>query len=318
MRRQASLLAFIALLVPTSARGELRLLDEEDRLQSKQPANISTELLEPTGNTRLHLTTRASFSSAGEAFTDRLTMSFELQAFIRLTKGWAVEAALPFGLVDPESGNNQFIFGNIRVGTAAGFEVRLQPDNIDKRSARFRIGGGLDIYIPSTQTPDASGIISGADAVGLVRDFHSFEPELFIDDAMFFRVRGHAQLSFDYVILEAELGLSPGFTLAEASEGLFLVSWAARISVKPTYTVDPYVEAASSFHVTGKTADRDYDTPVWITPGVRFHFSYFDPAIFASFNVNEFAVLFGIDLAGAAREYIRVRKEDDFLEDVFR
>ncbi len=316
MRRAASLVLFTAILAPSVALGQIRTLDEDQKLRSRQPPNISTELMDPAGGTRLHLTTRGSFSDGEELFTDLSFWTFDLQAFLRVQDNWSVGANLPFALYSPPGGTNQFVLGNIRVGTVAGFDVRLQPQNRDVRSARFRLGAGVDMYLPTTSTPEDESAFLGAIAVAGGRFLHNFEPELFIEDAMFFRIRAHAELSFDVVIVEGELGFSPGFTTTSDSEALLLVSWAARVSAKPTYLLDPYLEVASSFHVVGKdaAAGRDYETNVWITPGVRFHFGQVDPAFFVSVNVEETALLFGIDLAGAAREYIRVRQDDDFLD----
>ena len=324
MRRPAPLVLIIALIAPSVAHGQLRLLEEDERLISKTPPNISTDLMDPTGNTRLHITTRGTFSIPDDVFSDNSVWTFNLQAFLRIKKGWAVHASLPFGLFAPSAGTNEFVFGNFRVGTAFGFDFRLQPQKRDVRSARLRIGGGLDVYAPTTAQPDAGTNLIGDAIIASLRNVHSFEPELFISDAMFFRFRAHAQVSFSILTIETELGLSPGFTTVADSDALMLVSWGARISAKPTYLFDPYLEAASSFHVAGKAdpdflagnLGRNYTTPVWITPGVRFHFGPVDPAFFVSLNADEFAVLFGIDLAGAAREWVRPRDDDSFLESV--
>ena len=318
MWRLAPLACLWVFLAPSIARGQLDLIGEKQRLQSKQPPNVSNDLMDPVGRTRLHLTTRYSRSDPEDVFSDQALWSFNLQAFLRIKEGWAVQASLPFGLVSPPAGSNEFLVGNIRLGTAFGFGVRLERRDATKRSARFRIGGGVDLYIPTANTPNNGPNIAGEAAVQAVRNLHAFEPELFIDDAMMFRIRGHTQLSFNFLVIEAEVGVSPGFTLEANSDPLLLVSWAFRISAKPTYLVDPYIEAASSFHVVGRTdADlaagtigRDYDTPLWITPGLRFHFGTVDPAIFFGFNVEDFGIIFGIDLAGAAREYVRIRKDD--------
>ena len=323
MRLSAPTALLLVLCAPSTVVGQIRLIDEDENLRVKQPPNISTDLLDPTGNTRMHLTTRASYSIPDEVFSDNGLWSFNLQAFLRITKGWAVHTALPFGLFVPSAGTNEFFIGNIRLGTAAGFEVRLQPDNVDTRSARLRLGWGLDVYVPTATRPDNGPRIVGDAILDAIQRLHSYEPELFIDEAMLFRLRNHAQLSFSILVLETELSLTPGFTIKTQSDALFLLSWAARLSVKPSYLLEPYVEAASSFQVAGKAdpnilqgdIGRDYTTPVWLTTGVRFHFSYIDPALFVSLNLDELGVTFGIDLAGAAREYIRVR-ENDFLDDV--
>ncbi len=282
--------------------------------------------MDPMGRTRVHVTTRGTFSIPDEVFSDQSRWTFNLQGFVRIKEGLAVQAALPFALFSPPAGDNQFLVGNIRLGTAFGFDIRLQPDNRDVRSARLRIGGGVDVYLPTASQPDGPNVFGEA-IVGAIRQIHSFEPELFIDDAMFFRLRAHVQLSFDFLILETEVGLSPGYTTESSPDALFLVAWGARVSAKPTYLVDPYLEASSSFHVVGKTdprldldlagtIGRDYDTPVWLTAGLRLHFGLVDPAFFASFNLDDFGVLFGIDLAGAARELVRGRSDRDFLDDV--
>ena len=205
--------AQFVVLGPTPAFGQLSLIDEEQRLRSKQPPNISNDLMDPTGGTRLHLTTRTTFSLPDELFSANSFWSFDLQAFLRIADNWSVNTALPFGLVAPESGTNQFVFGNLRIGTAGGFAIRLQPGHRDKRSARLRLGVGLDVYLPTAEATEAQSNLVGEVAIAAIRRLHSFEPELFVNDAMFFRLRGHAQLSFDVVILEAELGLSPGFTV---------------------------------------------------------------------------------------------------------
>ncbi|MEO1339271.1 MAG: hypothetical protein AAFV29_26760, partial [Myxococcota bacterium] len=211
--RRTAFFAWIAFFAPSVAFGQISLLDEEQRLRSKQPPNISTDLLDPEGLTRLHLTTRFTFSNGDEVFSDDALTTFALQAFLRLQRGLAVQAALPFGLVIPSGSTNEFVTGNLRIGAAAGFDIRLQPENRDVRSARLKLGAGLDVYIPTAGTPDGLGPLVGDAFVAALRAMHSFEPELFIDDAMLFRLRAHAQLSLDYLIFEAEMGMSPGFTL---------------------------------------------------------------------------------------------------------
>src|SRR5215813_4384153 len=56
---------------------------------------LSTELVDPTGLSRFHLVTRATFTDGSKVFSSNTVWSFEARAHIRVIEGLALHAVLP-------------------------------------------------------------------------------------------------------------------------------------------------------------------------------------------------------------------------------
>ncbi|MEQ8273874.1 MAG: hypothetical protein RMA76_40445 [Deltaproteobacteria bacterium] len=251
----------------------------------------STELLDPIGLTRLHLTSRA-------VFANKTGYAVEGKVQFRLTDGMALSATLPFA-IDASDGT----VGNITAGfTWAG----TSGDHAEG----FDFGGGLDVYLP----------VAGKNVGnGLVAALRAYEPMLYVPDLFSFRARGYAAYRTPRFFAAAELGLVPAFYLEGGGGTAILLSAAGRVGAT-LGSVEPYLEVAATPQIAG---DGEIAPPLLVTPGVRFHIAdIFDPALFVSFNfVEASAIIVGLDLALAFRpgEKDRLEKsyEDDFLDGGF-
>lgn len=315
------------------------LRSSEAELARRRPPNLSPELVGVAGLSRFHLTTRATgglpaqpaTGASGEAFSDEMRWTIVPTAHFRIMKGLTLDAALPFGVHTPP-GENSFVLGNLSFGVSGGGHFWLGTPNPDTITPRLGIGGAFDVLAPTASFTGearcriALGVCS---PVGALRGLHAFQPELFVDEAMFFRARLHLELIVARFTAEAELSLSPGFTVVGDTDALMLLGWSTRLSYKAGAYVEPYVVLGNSQHVVGKqdvlprlaadlsliTIDgRDYSTNVHVTLGLRGHFHSFDPALFVTIDAADGIVIFGLDLAGAFRPEPRGKDETkDFL-----
>lgn len=268
----------------------------------------SSELLDPAGLTRFHLTTRATFGDGESVFSDSSAMSIEGRVQFRFTPGFAASVTLPIGIRTSE-GPTSGTLGNIALGAMLGGDLSDQPGML------IRAAGGLDVYLPSASEDDDPIIARSNTAVAAIR---SYEPMLYIPKLFSFRARGHVDMTIDIFNAALELGVTPGFDLHDEGGALVLLSMAARMSLA-LGTVEPFLEVANTRQIAGDGAIRP---PLLITPGLRLHIAdVFDPAIFVSFNFEESsAVIFGIDLAAALRpgpeKPSREKKDshEDFLD----
>ncbi len=308
------------------------LEEGDDSSHSRRPPNLSNDLLDPAGLSRFHLTTRFAPGLPEDTFSDDLRWTIVPALQLRLRPGLTLGAALPLAIYAPNPGENSFINGNLRVGVAGGGYVRLKDPEAGEIAPRLGFGGAFDIYAPianGTGNVDCVPSLNVCDAVGTVRNMHAYEPELFADEAMFFRARMHADIAVSIFSAEVELGLSPGFTAKKDPQFLLLMSWAARLSLKAGAHFEPYAEVANAQQVAGKSLDirlnpnltvmsitgADLSTPVMLTLGLRTHFAGMDPALFVSIDTRDSVVIFGLDLAGALRPGPSRRDDgDDFLQ----
>jgi hypothetical protein len=309
--RQALLL--FSWLYPATAFGQAILLEEGGTERARSP-NISMELLDPTARTRFHFTTRFTFSDAVETFSDSAIATFEADAVVRIIEGVGISFGLPFALDAPMPGADTFFIGNFHLGVEGGGVIRFD----DKRAAdpgapRLGLGGGLDVYAPTARALENNG--NESDRMALVRETRSYEQELYLERTTAFRLRGHADFAVSIVVLELELGLTPGFDIQDELDFLMLFSWAGRVAVLPIDQLEPFVEIGSSLQVAGDPLNgHELDTPVRLTLGLRGHFSGFDPALFVSFDFSEGGVVFGVDVAAAFRTESRGASERDPLD----
>jgi hypothetical protein len=295
-----------SLLISTA----LAIAPERAHAQLPEEApNISNELLDPDGRTRGHFVARASFADGQKTFSSSSLWSFEARFHVRIIEGLAATVVLPFGYLNlPAPGPQQFFFGNFSLGVAGGGRIHLASDSTpESPGPLLRWGGGLEAYAPSAPRPNM-GLTPNTQmatdsrflAEQAVARMRSYEPELYVGDVMSFRARLHADVSFNIVTAELELGLAPAFTLTSESSFLMWFSGAGRVSVRPINEVEPYLEMGAAVQVVGK---NPLSPPFLITPGVRFHFWNLDPALFASFNfIDGKNIIFGVDLAGALRK----------------
>jgi hypothetical protein len=280
---------------------------------------ISAELLDPLGLTRFHLVTRANFfdyANSAAFERDVATWSFEARAHVRITRGLALAAVLPFGLLLPGPGReNRFFFGNFSLGVGGGTRWFVGGPGLS-----ISIGGGLDLYAPTAPESTPDDLLPIATGLGfatpqiLVASMRAYEPQLYLPDLMSFRARMLARIQASIFTGELELGLVPGFTVASQSDFVMFFGVAARLSVQPSEHLEPYVEMGVTTQVAGPS---DLSPPFLVTPGLRFHIAEsFDPAIFISFNfVEASSIIFGVDLAGALRPGRRAANND--IEDFF-
>lgn len=304
-------------------------IDEKETLAPRHSPNIATDLLDPKARTRFHLTTRVSASTPDDTFTDDLIRTtFDLNMYLRATRGFSVTAAMPFGLVAVKPGKDTFIIGNLRLGVAGGDYFLLGTPSPDEgRTPTLGLGGAFDVYIPTARVGDEDSCLLCA-PVSIVRNMRAFEPESFTDDSMWFRVRGHADLALGPFLAELELGLSPGFSYGDDGEFMMVFEWAARASVDIGPYIEPYLELGSAIHVVNKSemirlnpdlsiaqiTGYDLTTPAMLTIGLRAHFANLDPAFFTSIDLRDGLIIFGLDLAGAVRDYVRSDTEmRDFM-----
>lgn len=273
---------------------------------------FSSDFVDPAGMWRAHFVTRALFSDGERVFSGSTASAYEVRAHLRLAPGIALGAVIPFGVVTGHQGVTRSVFGNAALGFSLG------GDPIQAGSTWLRFAGGLEAYAPTSVSSDAT-----THALGFMAALRSYEPQLFIPRTVAVRLRGQGEVTVSVVSIAAELGLVPAGTLVSGDSGFFMLLEAAgRLTVAASKAVEPFVEAGGSVALGGV---GELKPPFMITPGIRFHIAdVFAPALFASFNfVEGSAVMFGIDLAFAARPSLEQRRradlgrDDDFLGDDF-
>lgn len=271
---------------------------------------FSSELLDPEGFSRFHLVTRATFSDGDSVFSSASTWSAEARAHLRLADGLALSATIPIGVLRAGAVREGFL-GNVALGVAGGLGFPLSEGT----GMELRIGGAIDVYLPTAPSPDSLDL---ARAEGTVAAIRSYEPQLYIPRLFSFRPRLYADVILGGFQAAVELGITPGWTVKAPSQNLILFSAAGRASYQIGPYVEPYLELGGSTQIAG---DGDVAPPFLLTPGVRFHIAEtLDPAIFLSFNfVTPSAVIIGVDIAGAFRKRKPPRDQDlddhdDFLE----
>lgn len=315
MRQVLLLAAAAAAAAPgTALASDVNLIGEGGIRRSRAP-NVATEFLDPAGRTSFHLTPRFTFSDADETFTDSSTWSFEAKAIIRVAEGVAFGAVLPFGLDAPKPGKDQFFIGDFRLGVMGGTVIQLDEGRMgDPAAPRLGLGAGFDLYAPTARAYDAGdceelGVRAFCNPVQFVRGLRSYEPQLYLERVASARARGHIDFSISILTAELELGLSPGFTVKDEVDFLMLLSWGARLAVRPIDLLEPFIEVTDSVRIAGGSLrGDDLDLPILLTVGLRGHFGI-DPALFVSFDLENGGILFGVDLAAAFRTESRTERE---------
>ncbi len=327
MRVVVALFVSAAVRLPASVFAiEVDEVDDE-RPPADARAGLSDQFLVPTGLSRFHFTPRITPSTQEGTFENDLRYSWIIQGHIGVSDSFTANFALPLGLFTPDPGPNPFVFGNVRLGIGGGNTLHLGEAEPGQKRPDLAFGGAFDMYLPTTNVSDDQfcaflNTLGGGgvcDVSGLIRNLHSSEPELFISDAMLFKLRGHAELRVSIINAQFELGLSPGFTTRSDSDFLMLLSWAGRLGVRPTYGFEGFVEAGSSIQLAGPDSTLlapDNTTPVLLTFGGRAFISGFTPALFMSIDLRDSFVIFGLDIAGTlANRTVEDRDTGgDFLE----
>ncbi|MEQ9500915.1 MAG: hypothetical protein RIT81_28860 [Deltaproteobacteria bacterium] len=291
MRFALPLLALVLATPPALAQTATVDATEAKKQPPRPAVGWSTELLDPIGLTRFHLTSRGIFAS-------RTGFGVEAKVQFRVADGVALSATLPFA-IDESDGT----VGNI----AAGF---TWAGTSGDHAQGFDFGGGLDVYLPVAGKNVGNGLIAA---------LRAYEPMLYVPDLFSFRTRGYAAYRTPQFFAALELGLVPAFSLEGEGGTSFLLSAAGRVGAT-LGAVEPFLEVAAAPQIAG---DGEIAPPLLVTPGVRFHIAdIFDPALFVSFNfVEASAIIVGLDLALAFRpgEKDRLEKsyEDDFLDGGF-
>ena len=266
----------------------------------------ATDMVDPAGLTRFHLTTHATFADASSAFSGNTTWAIEARGHIRLTRGVALSAVVPVGLTTREDAYG--FFGNLALGLGVGGTVHTRD------TLSVRLGGAFDVYLPTASGDPVRFFEHGA--VAAVR---AYEPTLYLPRSLSFRGRFLGEVDVGPLAFAAELGLTPSVSLAEDADGFALLfGFASRVSMAVVPAFEPFLELSAVTQVAG---DGELAPPVLLTPGVRLHLAEaFDPAIFVSFNfVAAHAVIIGLDLATVIRPAVETGKRrkldrDDFFE----
>lgn len=309
------------------------LASGEERLAAKRPPNLSPDLIGLEALSRFHLTTRMTPGVPDDAVSDDLRFTIIPTAHVRIREGMTLDAVLPLGAYAPHPGENSFVFGNLSVGLSGGGHIFLGTPAPDRITPRLGLGGGIDVLAP---TASATGedrcdlALEVCNPIATLRNLQAYQPELFVEGALFFRARAHIELVVSVFTAELELSLTPGVDIDEDADERFLMllGWAARASVKAGPYVEPYLELTNAQQMAGENlridlnpdltvrsiVGRDLSTPVMLTIGLRAHFFGMSPALFASIDTRDSLVVFGLDLAGALRPGPQ-RQEDsqDFL-----
>lgn len=325
MRRLALLIGCTLPLIPGPARAQGEIQETELDRPIDPPPDLSTELLDPLGFTRFHLITQGTFADAAgsKTFTNNSYWSMEAQGHVRIIEGIALSFGVPIGISAPHDLKNKFFIGNVSAGVAGGGRFLLDTEHADRRGATvLRLGAAFDVYAPTAPKPGATdaNLLQGELILAGMR---AYEPWIYLSNQMAMRGRIHADLSVSVLTFEVEGGLTPAFTLTSNSSFLLWASGAGRIVLRASETVEPYVEGFAAVQISGSgpqvtvagmtVTSSSFSPPFMLTPGLRFHIAGFDPAIFASMNfVHSAVVIFGIDIAGAAR-----KTRGDLSEDIF-
>ncbi|MCK6552404.1 hypothetical protein L6R52_41630 [Myxococcota bacterium] len=308
----AVLVLGLSLLAPRIAGAQSSV--ELDERAVFAPAGLSTELIDPNAHSRFHLVSRATFSDGESVFSDSSLWTFEARAHVRVLRGLALSATLPFGLSALSGLERKFYFGNFSLGVAGGGTIHLGGASATP-GPRLHFAGAADVYAPTAPEPDEEDLALRV-AQGGLAGTRALEPWLYLSNVMSFRARAQVGFSIDVVTASLEAGIVPAFTLDTSSELILWTSVAGRLSAMLAESVEPFVELGSAIQLSGP---GDVSPLVQLTPGVRLHLGGFDPALFVSIPISEpVGLLFGIDLAGAFVPSRRASGEgvDDFLGDL--
>ncbi len=272
-------------------------------LARMEPAFLSASFLDTRIRSRTHVTSRNLIVTEPLGSDWLLNSTVDLKAAGQLTENVGLTGTIPFGFLGREGQNVEPFFGNLKFGVETGWLFDLeQITQPDRPVSQIGLGFSVDAYFPtSTDCLDRPF----CQALTIAQNFHPFEPELYVQNAMLFRTRLHGDFRYDVVQGEVEVALSPGFAFDLPEDGaVLLVSWAARLSTQPIPELELYSEVASSFTVVSpEVFYSDVDSPAMLTLAARLHLPKFsfDPALFTSIDLDDATVLVGLDLAGLIR-----------------
>jgi hypothetical protein len=345
--------ASVAVASTLTARGAEAELEIDQDLARNEPAYLSTSFLDPLNRTRAHATVRFGFfeqelllrvpnAEPQAARRDTMLGSAEITFVLRGTDHFSVAVTLPIGWEVTDGFDAIALYGNTKLGFNFGGEVQLpglQASQSTRPIPKIGLAGALEIYAPTAldvAVQDCGARVFCSPMENL-RQFRSLEPELWTNDAVWFRTRWHTDFRIDIVQFDLELGLTPGVTIQDQADFVLLANWATRAAVLPVPEVELFAELGASYGVVTpddrvfpsapgvsdfigdvRTVDDDLDTPVRLILGTRLHLASasFDPAIFVSFDFDQANVMFGLDLAGMIRSRPgeRMRRETDPLD----
>lgn len=315
----AGMLWAVVLLTGSASPGQL---DLDPELALDEPVQLSVGFMDNLLRNRARVVSRNIIvTEPGPGLDWLLVSNLEVRGTGQLTENVALTGSVPFGFLANNRDDLQAYFANLKLGVEAAW--RFDFRELGRESApvpRLGLGFSFDTYFPTstdcTESRRPVPVMQGAAVealpdvcvAGLLsQQLHPFEPELYIQDAMLFRSRLHVDFRWEMIQTEAELSLSPGFTIDQPSvQGLLYLSWAARLSVLPIQQLELYTEVASTFAVVAPSVFAfapALDSPAVITFAGRLHLASasFDPALFASVDLDQGVVSVGLDLAGVIR-----------------
>lgn len=327
MRLSAYCPIFCTLAVPglAVAQVDTASFDEESMSLSQAPPELSTDLMDTGARTRFHLVTRASFANGGDSFGGASNWTFIPKFMVSPVEGFVFGGVIPFALFDPAEvrtvnlsgtttalgGDTQFILGNVRLSGAAGFSVALDPRQAGDKGPRLHFGFGLDVYLPTLTDPDDTcdelGVCAAATAA---RALHAYEPELFLPETVLARPRTQIAFSAHGLRATFEMGIAVGAYFEGPFEGdpLALFDLAGRLSYDIADRVEPFFEltthgtlAHPDVRIPAPSRFDASTNPAELTTGVRLYLGELTPAFFATIDLDEPIVFFGVDFAGVVR-----------------
>lgn len=268
----------------------------------------ATDFLDPSGYTRLHATTRATFTDGQSAFSSASTWALEGRAHFDFGGGFSGHALVPFAIIARDLFGTDIYFGNVQAGVSFGALAYEDPQFI------LRWAVGLDATAPTAARPGDPG---GAVRHSLVAAIRGRAPQLYVPRLGTVHARGHTDLQWRSLTVDFELGVMPGYTLGAGGTALLLLSTQARVAWSATPAVEPYLELGVVRQIAGAGSVQP---PLWVTPGVRFNINDFvHPSVFLSMNFEDAtALVFGVDFAGLFRPRPKVVDPDamdEFLQD---
>lgn len=308
---------------PALAQVDTTTFEEEAAALRRPPPELSADLLEPSGRSRFHLTTRMSLARNNDSLDGPLAMTFVPKFWVSVLPGLAVGAVIPLGLTELP-GSDQFFLGNVRLGVMGGTFVPLSRADGGDRGPRLHFAGAFELLIPTLTPPDQlcdrQGLCIGPERA---RALHAFDRELFFPDTLLARPR--AQLAFGYrgFRIGVEGALAAGAYIDGSTEGeaVMLIDFATRVSYDILDQVEPFLELQTSrtlVHPDGIVPPSAFDpdnTPLQLSFGARVYVGELSPSLFATWDSVRSIVFFGLDLTGVLRTTTGQRRDDNVFID---
>ncbi len=306
MRAKTPLL--LALVVAGPARAQEAPSYVERALAGRNPpTSLSSELLDPTGRTRFHVTAQASFIEDGETFGDAgSSWAFEPFGAVRLAEGITVGGSLPFGVFS-RPGTTEAVLGNLRLAGSAGASIPIDSADTSLEGLRLHLAGGLDLHFPTHSEPgeacnDQRSLCPGS---ALIAGLRAYDPVAFRPHTTAARVRAQVGINWRGLRLATEGAVIPGVQVSGPDEGTAFLefAWAVRASAVIEQLVEPFAELLSSG--TSLVPDQSALQRRHLALGVRLHFVELRPAVQVTIDLEQGAAFFGIDIATVLRPVLR-------------